>query len=77
MRGDATTTRLRNEMMRGRCNERSMRGEARRRDGGVTRGREGSATTGDSTTSWRDKRTKGQRDKTMSVLKCIIPHTAP
>ena len=68
-----TTTNLRNEMMRGRCNERMMRGEAGRRDGGMTRGREGSATTDDSTTSWHNKRTRGQRDQTMSVLKFIIP----
>ena len=34
MRGDATTT-------NGRCSKRMMRGEARRRDGGMTRGREG------------------------------------
>jgi hypothetical protein len=50
-----------------------MRGEARRQDGGMTRGREGSVTTGDSTTSWHDKRTRGWRDQTTSVLKFIIP----
>ena len=38
VRGNTT-----NKMMRGRCNERMMRGEVRRQDGGVTRGRESSA----------------------------------
>jgi hypothetical protein len=59
--------------MRRRCNERTMKGEAIRRDGGMARGQEGSATTGDSTTSWHDKRTRGQRNETTSVLKYIIP----
>jgi hypothetical protein len=63
--------------MRGQCNERTMRGEARRRDSGMTRGREGSAMTGDSTTSWCNKRKGGWLDNRTSVLKCIIPHTVP
>ena len=75
MRGNAITTNLCNETMRGWCIERMMRGEARRRDGGVmeVRGQEGSATAGDSTTSWHDKRTRGRRNETMSVLKYTIP----
>jgi hypothetical protein len=72
-RGDATTTNLRKEKIRGRCNERMKRGKARRQDGDVTRGQEGSSTTGNSTTSWHDKRTRGRRDQTTSVLKFIIP----
>jgi hypothetical protein len=59
--------------MRGWCKEKTMRGEERRQDGGVTRGQEGSATTGDSTTSWHDKRRGGCRDEKTSVLKYIIP----
>ena len=59
--------------MRGRCNERMMRGEAKRQDDGVTRGQECSATAGNSTSSWHDKRTRGRHNKTTSVLKYIIP----
>jgi len=55
-RGNTTITNLSNETMRGQCNERMMKGEARRRDGGVTRRRECSVTTSDSTTSWHNKR---------------------
>ena len=53
------------------CNERTMRGEARRQDGGVMRGQEGSTMTDDSSTSRHNKRTRGQCDKTASVLTYI------